>query len=81
MDHLGARVVALDVVVLQPSLHSLFQIGHVHLEGQIVMKKTSHVKLGLSHRALVRDYVACYQDGDLLGDYVGKVHQRRPVGE
>ena len=31
MDHLGARVVALDVVVLQPSLHSLFQIGHVHL--------------------------------------------------
>ena len=31
MDDLGARVVALDVVVLQPSLHSLFQIGHVHL--------------------------------------------------
>ena len=44
-------------------------------------EKTSHVKLGLSHRALVRDDVACYQDGDLLGDYVGKVHQRRPVGE
>ena len=39
MDYLGARVVALNVVVLQPSLHSLFQIGHVHLEGQIVMKK------------------------------------------
>ena len=32
MEHLGARVVALDVVVLQPSLHPLFQIGHVHLE-------------------------------------------------
>ena len=35
MDDLGARVVALDVVVLQPSLHSLFQIGHVHLAEDI----------------------------------------------
>ena len=31
MIYLGARVVALDVVILQPSLHSLFQVGHVHL--------------------------------------------------
>ena len=25
--------------------------------------------------------MARYQDGDLLGDHIGKVHQRRPVGE
>ena len=40
MDHLGARVVALDVVLLQQSLNFHFQIGHVYLEGQNFLGKT-----------------------------------------
>ena len=36
---LGAGVVALDVVVLQPALHALLQVVEVHLEYQNVQRE------------------------------------------
>ena len=43
-NHLGARVVALDVVVPQPPLHPVLQVGHVHLQEGMKEKATKYVR-------------------------------------
>ena len=58
---LDEGVVAGDLMILQPGLHPLLEVGDVH-------------------GALLVAHVAADKQRELLGDDVGKVNKRGPVG-